>query len=169
MQETRFYILLRNFLNFFQKVNDFSTLPSLTCITSLIRNENETSITYYIRGRSITTWTRFRPFLTPSPPSHGQTWTFQWLPTYVHMDFHDSPPPLEFALILYILWWFEIKWTKQNIFSRHIFLHKKNLIFRFYFLQSCNNSLFWLFKSEGFNYLLHTFCPRGHFKDPLPP
>ena len=66
----------------------------------------------------------------------------------------------------------KIKWTKQNIFFRHIFLQKNGifyLIFRFYFLQSFNNSLFWLFKSEGFNYLSHTFCPRGHFKDPLPP
>ena len=34
----------------------------------------------------------------PLPPSHGQTWTFQWPPTYVHMDFHDHPP-LGFAFL----------------------------------------------------------------------
>ena len=35
-----------------------------------------------VRGHSTTTWTKFWPFLTPSPPSSGQAWTF-----YI-------PPPL---------------------------------------------------------------------------
>ena len=76
----------------------------------LLHGQLSCDFSMFFRGHSTTTWTKFWPISTPSPPSSGQAWTF-----YI-------PPPLS-------------TWTKggQKHPLKKNFINKKDLFYAKFF------------------------------------